>query len=219
VRDRAGLVGPDGPTHHGVFDLTYLRPMPNLVVMAPGDEPDLAAMIAWALKHPHPTAIRHAKAGAETVERDPTPIELGAAEVIRAGTDGTIVACGAVLPACVEAADRLADDGLEIGVINARFVKPLDAETILGAIERSPFVLTVEEGTLMGGFGSAVLEAACDAGLNTARIRRLGVPDQFIEHATRDEQLADLGLDAAGITAACREMAERHEPHRAAAGE
>ncbi|NQU21517.1 MAG: 1-deoxy-D-xylulose-5-phosphate synthase, partial [Candidatus Nealsonbacteria bacterium] len=217
--DRAGLVGPDGPTHHGVFDLTYLRPMPNLVVMAPGDEPDLTAMIAWALEHPHPTAIRHAKATAESIERDPTPIELGVAEVIRTGTDGTIIACGTVLPACVEAADRLSDDGLEIGVINARFVKPLDAETILRAVEQSPFVLTVEEAALMGGFGSAVLEAACDASLNTARIRRLGVPDRFIEHATRDEQLADLGLDADGITAACREMAERHEPHRAAAGE
>jgi 1-deoxy-D-xylulose-5-phosphate synthase len=208
--DRAGVVGPDGPTHHGVFDLTYLRPLPNLVVMAPGDEADLAAMIDFALAHRGPAAVRYPKAAAETVRREPAPIELGSAEVLRRGPDGTIVACGAVLPACVEAADRLAEQGLHLGVINARFVKPLDTATILAAVEDSPFVLTVEEGALMGGFGSAVVEAVCDAGLQTSRVRRLGIPDRFIEHATRAELLADLGLDAAGIAQACRQMAEEH---------
>ncbi len=205
--DRAGLVGPDGPTHHGVFDLCYLRPFPNLVVMAPGDAWDLRAMVDWALDHDVPAAIRYAKATALQIEREPMPIELGCAEVLRPGNDGTIVACGSVLSDCLAAAERLAVDGVELEVINARFVKPLDTAAILGAVERAPFVLTVEEGQRMGGFGSAVLEAAADAGLETARLRRLGIPDRYIEHATRKELLADLRLDADGITATCRELA------------
>ena len=207
--DRAGLTGPDGPTHHGMFDLTYLRPLPNMVVMAPGDAWDLEHMVEFALGHDHPTAIRYPKAAAETVPREPTPIELGTAELIEPGSDATIIACGTVLPACVEAAATLREEGLDVGVINARFVKPLDTDMILDAVRQSRFVLTVEEGALMGGFGSAVLEAACDAGLDTSGIRRLGVPDQFIEHGSRRELLADLGLDSPGIAQACREMA-RH---------
>ena len=206
--DRAGLVGPDGPTHHGVFDLTYLRPLPNMVVMAPGDELDVVAMLQWALGHDGPTAIRYPKTAAETVQREPAPVELGTAEVLRPGSDAAIVACGAVLSACLEAAQMLADEGMEVGVINARFVKPLDTQTILQAMRECSFVVTVEEGALMGGFGSAVLEAACDGGLDTAKVRRLGVPDRFIEHGSRDELLADLGLDAQGIAAACRQAAD-----------
>jgi 1-deoxy-D-xylulose-5-phosphate synthase len=205
--DRAGVVGPDGPTHHGVFDLTYLRPLPNLAVMAPGDASDLAAMIRFALAHGGPTAIRYPKALAETVRRDPAPVELGTAETLRFGHDGVILACGATLAASLRAADQLRPEGLDLGVVNARFVKPLDAETILRAVEQSPFVVTVEEGALMGGFGSAVLEAACDAGLNTGHIRRLGAPDRFVEHGDRAELLADLGLDEEGIAEACRQSA------------
>jgi 1-deoxy-D-xylulose-5-phosphate synthase len=219
--DRAGLVGPDGPTHHGVFDLTYLRPFPNLVVMAPGDEQDLDLMIDWALSQNYPVAIRYPKAPIERVARDrlafqpakargadcQSAIELGSSEVLRHGPDGTIIACGTVLSACLEAAERLADEGLELGVINARFVKPLDTHTILDAVRETPFAVTVEEGMLMGGFGSAVLEAASDAGLDTSRIRRLGIPDQFIEHGERSALLADLGLTSRGIAEACRQMA------------
>ena len=207
--DRAGLVGPDGPTHHGVFDLTYLRPLPNMVVMAPGDELDVAPMLDFALGHDGPTAIRFAKAAAETISREVAPVELGTAEVISQGTDGTIVACGTLLGACVEAAERLAEDGVRLGVINARFVKPLDTETILHAVEHSPFVLLVEEGQLMGGFGSAVLEAASDAGLDTRNIRRLGIGDRYVEHGSRAELLADLGLDSHGIAETCRQLAHR----------
>jgi len=216
--DRAGLVGPDGPTHHGVFDLSYLRPLPNLVVMAPGDGLDVEPMIGFALSHDHPTAIRYPKAAAEVVRREPAPLELGRAEVIREGSDGTIIACGGIMPACVTAADKLAAaEGLHVGVINARFVKPLDTSAVLEAVEHSPFVLTVEEGTLMGGFGSAVLEACSDAGPDTRHLRRLGIPDRFIEHGARAELLADLGLDVVGIAAACRELAEQNgfEPHAA----
>lgn len=206
--DRSGVVGPDGPTHHGVFDLTYLRPLPNLVVMTPGDELDVAPMLDWALRRDGPTTIRYPKAAVETVQRDPAPIELGTAETVRPGSDGVIIACGTVLQACVQAADLLAEEGLEVGVINARFVKPLDTEMILRAVRECPLVVTVEEATLMGGFGSAVLEAASDAGLDTSKVRRLGVPDRFIEHASREEQLGELGLDSRGISEACRKAAE-----------
>jgi 1-deoxy-D-xylulose-5-phosphate synthase len=207
--DRAGLTGPDGPTHHGTYDIGYLRVFPNLVVMSPGDEHDLPAMIEFALGHGSPTAIRYPKASAERVAREPAPIELGRAEVIEWGEDGMLVAFGTLLPACIQAAQRLRGEGLEVGVINARFAKPLDTETLLRAVETCGFVITVEEGCLMGGFGSAVLEAANEAGLNSAHIKRLGLPDRFVEHGERGELLAELQLDATGIAAACREMAER----------
>jgi 1-deoxy-D-xylulose-5-phosphate synthase len=214
--DRAGIVGPDGPTHHGVFDITYLRPFPNLVVMAPGDAQDVEPMVQMALDLDSPTAIRFPKADAETVPRQVQPLELGKAEVYRAGRDGVIIACGSLFSASVAAAKQLADEGWDIGVINARFIKPLDTSTLLQAISESPFAVIVEEGALMGGFGSAVLEAACDAGIDASRVRRLGVPDRFIEHGGRNELLHDLGLDAAGIAKACRALAKPlPQPHRA----
>ena len=120
-----------------------------------------------------------------------------------------LLACGTLLGACVEAADRLSAEGLDFGVINARFVKPLDVPTILRAIRECPLVVTVEEGVLMGGFGSAVLEVAADAGLDASHVHRLGIPDRFIEHGTRSELLADLGLDAAGIVRSCRQWPGR----------
>jgi 1-deoxy-D-xylulose-5-phosphate synthase len=207
--DRAGVVGPDGATHHGAFDLTYLRPLPNLVVMAPGDAADVVPMTDWALNHDGPVAIRYPKAPAETVARPFLPIELGRAEAFHGGADGTLIACGTLLGACIEAADQLSADGLDFGVINARFVKPLDVPTILRAIRESPLVVTVEEGSLMGGFGSAVLEAAAEAGIDASHVRRLGIPDRFIEHATRSELLAELGLDTAGIVRSCRHWTGR----------
>lgn len=207
--DRAGVVGPDGATHHGVFDLTYLRPLPNMTVMTPGDASDVVPMMDWALHHDGPVAIRYPKAPAEAITRPFVPIELGKAELFHGGADGMFIACGSLLDTCLEAADRLSDDGYDFGVMNARFVKPLDTQAILSAINESPLVVTVEEGALMGGFGSAVLEAAAEAGLNTSHIRRLGVPDHFIEHATRAELLADLGLDVAGIVRSCQQWLGR----------
>ncbi|HLA84787.1 MAG TPA: 1-deoxy-D-xylulose-5-phosphate synthase [Thermoguttaceae bacterium] len=214
MMDRAGLTGPDGPTHHGMFDLTYLRPLPNLVVMAPGDAWDLEAMIRFALACDHPTAIRYPKAMAETVETEQprADVRLGRAEVLSTGEDGTIVACGGPLSDCLRAAEQLRDEGLDFGVINARFVKPLDAETLLDAVERSPLVVTVEEGSLAGGFGSALLEAAGAAGLDASHVRRLGVPDRFVEHGSRAELLADLGLDAPGIAASCLALIRQRTP-------
>jgi 1-deoxy-D-xylulose-5-phosphate synthase len=208
--DRAGLTGPDGPTHHGMFDMAYLRVFPNMVVMAPGDEHDLPLMLDFALQHNSPCSLRYPKAGAESVERTPAPVELGRAEVLDWGADGILIACGTLLPACVKAARTLQQEGLDIGVINARFVKPLDSDTLLRALDTSPFVITVEEGCLTGGFSSALLESAVDAGISTAHLRRLGIPDRFIEHGERGELLSDLGLTADKIAQTARELATRH---------
>jgi 1-deoxy-D-xylulose-5-phosphate synthase len=206
--DRAGVVGADGPTHHGTYDIAYLRPFPNLVLMAPGDERDVAPMLDFALAHPSPVAIRYPRAVLETAEREAQPIELGQAEILEWETDGLLVAYGAMVGTCLRAAERLRERyGLRVGVVNARFAKPLDRVTLFKAIEECGFVLTVEEGVLPGGFGSAVLEAASDAGLDTRHLRRLGLPDRFILHAERDEQLAEVGLDVDGITAAALDLA------------
>jgi len=207
--DRAGLTGPDGPTHHGCFDTTYMRLFPNMVVMAPGDETDVAPMLNFALEHTSPTSMRYPKASLETVQRTTQPVELGQAEVYEWGSDAMIVAYGTLFPTCVKAAEKLRNEGYDIGVINARFVKPLDRGTILKAIREMPLVVTVEEGTLEGGFGSAVLEAANAAGLDTRGVVRLGIPDRFIEHAERGELLAELSLDMEGICRVVRRGLEK----------
>jgi 1-deoxy-D-xylulose-5-phosphate synthase len=207
--DRAGLCGPDGPTHHGVFDNTYMRAFPNIVLMAPGDARDVPLMLDFALEHDGPVSIRYPKASAEEIDRRPAPVELGRAEVLEWGSDGMFVAFGSLVCDCVRAAQQLRAEGLEIGVINARFAKPLDTQTILRAVDETPFVITVEESTLCGGFGSAVLEAASQAGVPTQHVRCLGIPDRFIEHGERSELLQDLGLDVAGLVSTARAMAER----------
>lgn len=204
--DRAGLTGPDGPTHHGSYDIPYMRIFPNMVVMAPGDEYDLAPMLRFSLDHSSPTAIRYPKATLERVERPTTPIELGQAEVYEWGSDAMFVAYGTLFPSCVKAAEKLRAEGLDVGVINARFCKPIDKTTILKAVRETPLVVTVEEGTVEGGFGSALLEAANAAGLDTRNVVRLGLPDRFVEHAERGELLADLGLDVEGF---CRTVRDR----------
>jgi 1-deoxy-D-xylulose-5-phosphate synthase len=207
--DRAGLTGPDGPTHHGAFDLGYMRLFPNMTVMAPGDAHDLREMLVFALSQDGPCSIRYPKAAAETIERRREPVELGRAEVLEWGEDGAIICCGTLFSTCLKAADELREEGYDLAVINARFVKPLDTDTILRAIAQCGFVLTVEEGSLMTGFGSAVLEAAADAGLGAGNVHRLGIPDRFIEHGERGELLADLHLDVAGIVNACRDGLSR----------
>ena len=210
--DRAGLTGPDGPTHHGAFDLGYLRLFPNMAVLAPGDEHDLAAMLDWALAHGGPVAIRYPKATVENHGGQRPPIELGRSETLAEGHDGLVVACGTLLGEALAAAAELRAEGLDLTVINARFVKPLDP-TILERIEAAPWTVTLEENVLQTGFGSAVLEAVNDAGLQAGMIVRLGLPDRFVEHGERAELLADLGLDAAGIAATCRRLAGRTTAH------
>ena len=208
--DRGGLTGPDGPTHHGTYDIPYLRIFPNFVVMAPGDSKDVEPMMKFMLNHNCPTAMRYPKANLETVERAVAPIELGHAEIIDWGMDGAIIVCGTMLPMCVRVAEQARKErGLDIGIINARFIKPLDKETILRAVKELPFVITIEEGTLEGGFGSTVLEAANTTGLDSSNITRLGLPDRFVEHAERHELLHDLGLDEPGLMATILKLTEK----------
>jgi len=210
--DRAGLTGPDGPTHHGAFDLGYLRLFPNMAVLAPGDEHDLVAMLDWALEQPGPVAIRYPKTVVEHHPGPRLPIESGRCEPLVEGGDGLILACGTLLGAALEAARLLREEGLEIGVVNSRFVKPLDTKGLLERIEAAPWVVTVEENALPTGFGSAVLEAVSDARMQAGPIVRLGLPDRFVEHGERGELLADLGLDATGIAATCRSLASASRP-------
>ncbi len=208
--DRSGLTGPDGPTHHGTFDIPYMRLFPNMVVMAPGDELDLAPMLRFAVAHTaHPTSLRYPKANLERIERGVAPIELGQSEIIDWGTDVILVAFGTLFSNCVKAAEILRSEGLEVGVVNARFAKPLDTVTMLRAIEEATVVVTVEEGTIEGGFGSAVLEAANTAGVDAKNVLRLGIPDRFIEHGERAELFADLGLDVTGICNSVRQAFEK----------
>ncbi len=205
--DRAGLCGPDGPTHHGVFDNSYMRIFPNMIVMAPGDELEVRPMLDFALQSTSPVSIRYPKTKVEQVAREVAPIQLGKSEILSWGQDGNILACGTMLPQAVAAAEKLQQDGLSVGVINARFVKPVDEEVIAKAASTG-FVITIEENALMGGFGSAVLEAANRLGVNTERFKVLAIPDEFVEHGDRDELLADLGLDANGLIRTSREMAQ-----------
>ena len=204
--DRAGLCGPDGPTHHGVFDNSYMRIFPNMVVMAPGDKLDIAPMLNFSLNVDSPTSIRYPKTNAEVVERKVAPVKLGKSEILSWGEAGNILACGALLPRAVEAARKLQDEGLDVGVVNARFVKPVDSDVVRRAIETG-FVITIEESAFNGGFGSAVLESANSMGLPTQNIKVLAIPDEFIEHGDRDELLADLDLDADGIYRNARKLA------------
>ena len=198
--DRAGLVGADGPTHHGAYDLSYLRVFPNMVVMAPGDEKDIDPMFVFALQHTHPVAIRYPRANLDIIERDVQPVKLGQAEILEWGTDGMLLACGSMVGSCLRVAAQLRSEyGMRVGVVNARFVKPLDRLMICKLIEECGFVLTVEESSLIGGLGSAVLEVANEAGLSTTHVRRLGLPDRYVLHAERDEQLTEVGLDVDGI--------------------
>ncbi len=209
MMDRAGLAGPDGPTHHGVFDIGYMRVFPNMVLMAPADQTEMEPMLEFAIHHSSPVGIRYPKATAHRYDLAKQPIELGKGQVVRWGTDGAIVACGAMLEQSLQAADRLAEEGLNVAVINARFIKPLDTELLGRVFEQCRFIITVEEGALQGGFGSAVLEAACANGWDTRKARILGIPDRFIEHGERNELLAEIGIDAEGIAKTCRMLSDR----------
>jgi 1-deoxy-D-xylulose-5-phosphate synthase len=208
VIDRAGLVGNDGPTHHGAFDIAYLRHLPEMTLMAPKDVPELRMMLEAALAWQRPCAIRFPRESAPEDFPGSTPVERGKAEIIREGADALIVAYGSMVYRAMQAAEALRDDGIEVGVVNARFAKPIDEDTILGLMEKSPATVIAEEGALAGGFGSAVLERASDRGPDAARARRLGIPDEFIEHGPRDELLKMLGLTAAGIATAVRQALE-----------
>lgn len=213
--DRAGFVGPDGSTHNGVFDLSYFRPFPNMTIVAPSDAVDMERAFEFALSNPCPTAIRYPKVKTCVVKREVRPFELGKAELVRLGEDGVLAICGGgFLKDVIDLADKWAKNGcggkfLNACVINARFVKPLDVELLLRPLREGKPLVTLEENMLAGGFGSAVLEAANAEGLDTRPLVRLGVPDRFFEHGTREEELKDVGLDSTGITKAFLKAYER----------
>jgi 1-deoxy-D-xylulose-5-phosphate synthase len=214
--DRGGLTANDGPTHHGTFDYGYMRIFPNMVVMAPGDANDIGAMLDFSLNHDTACAIRYPKLTATDIDRELCPIELGKSETISTGTDGVIVCAGIQLATCIEAAQLLKEEGLDVGVINARFVKPVDKEMVKRCLTDMPFVVTVEEAMLHGGFGSAFLEAANELRLDASNVHRIGIPDVFVEHGDRPGLLADLKLDVPGIASVCREAAQESARVKAA---
>ncbi len=212
--DRAGLVGADGATHHGVFDLSYFRPFPNIESIAPGDALDVGEAFKYALSRSNPVAIRYPKANVDVIKREVKSFACGKAEVLREGKNGYFAVCGGgILQTALEVAERLANSAksVDFGVINARFAKPIDAETILRPLRDGKALVAVEENALIGGFGSAILEAANDEGVDARALVRCGVPDLFIEHGTREEELKDAGLDREGLTRAALRALERVE--------
>lgn len=206
--DRGGFVGEDGPTHHGLFDLAYLRSIPNMVVMAPKDENEFQHMLKTATEHRGPIAIRYPRgAGAGVpLDTDLSSLPIGKGEIVMDGGDVTIVALGTTVEPARAAAERLKAEGIGATVVNGRFAKPLDRELLCETAARTGRVLTVEENVLMGGFGSAVLECFQEAGLRDVRIRRLGIGDEFVEQATQKELRRLHGIDEEGIYRAALEM-------------
>ena len=201
--DRAGLVGEDGPTHHGVFDLTYMRSIPNMMVLAPADEVELAEALHTALAADGPVAIRYPRGGGMGLQMPEAPgtWEAGRAQVRKRGTDVALLAVGRMVATAEEAATLLAAQGVSASVVNARWVKPLDFETVSWAATNHPLVVTVEENTGMGGFGAAVCEALADLDLRVP-ILRLAVPDCFVTHGAMSKLLSDVGLTPDGVSAA-----------------
>ena len=202
--DRAGLVGADGPTHHGLYDIAYLRHLPGMVIAAPKDGRELRSMMHSAVKYNGPVAIRYPRGatpeGSITDVRSAAieVVPLGRSEILREGKDLTIFALGTMVGVALEAAELLKDAGIDAAVVNARFVKPLDSEAILRAVKDTGRIVMIEEAALSGGFGSAVLELFEEEGVSCA-VRRIGVPDAFIEQGTQKELYKELGLDAEGI--------------------
>lgn len=198
--DRAGIVGEDGETHQGVFDLSYLRHIPRMTVMAPRDQSELVAMLKSSLKYSGPIAIRYPRGSGpqEEVDYRLPVLPFGRGELLREGEDLVILAVGPLVYQALEAAEQLSMKGKEAAVINCRFVKPLDEELILEWSNRTKKVITIEENVIAGGFGSAVLELLADRGFN-GEAARMGISDSFLGHGAPDLLCRSIGLDAAGI--------------------
>ena len=206
--DRAGIVGADGPTHHGLLDIAYLRGYPNIVLMAPKDEAEMRDMILTAIEHPGAAALRYPRGNGVGVEiaAPPKKLEIGKGEILREGKGGiAIVAYGSMVYPSIEASAILATDGIDATVVNARFVKPLDEELILRIAEENELIITVEEAYLAGGFGSAVMELLEQRGvLGKVTVHRIGVTDEIVTHGDAKKLLAAYDLDAEGIARRAR---------------
>jgi 1-deoxy-D-xylulose-5-phosphate synthase len=210
--DRAGVVGSDGPTHHGAFDLSYLRHLPNMTVMAPKDENELQHMLATAIELGQPAAIRYPRGNGYGVPLDQKlhPLPVGKGELLREGCDGVLLALGSMVVPALQAATLLEEQhGIRLTVVNARFVKPLDEELILDLAKKNGSLITIEENSLLGGFGTAVLELLEERDLTGIRVLRLGYPDSYIPQGEQHELRAMLGLDSAGIAATVRSFLAR----------
>ena len=206
--DRGGIVGEDGSTHHGLFDLCYLRNLPNMVVMAPKDENELRRMLVTALKHDGPIAFRYPRgAGTGTIlEKDIRPLPIGKAELLKEGEDVLILAIGRSVCEALDAHSELTELGISTAVVNCRYVKPLDAELICSLAKKIPRIITVEENVRQGGFGSAVLEELNDSGITGFQLERIGIPDTFVEHGPQRLLRSKYGVDAEAIVEAAKSL-------------
>ena len=207
--DRGGLVGADGPTHHGVFDLSYLRHIPNMVFMVPRDENYLRHAAITALNFDGPFAFRYPRgAGTGVAMVEPQPLVVGQGEKLREGKDGVIFAAGPLVTEALAAAEVLSADGFDLAVVDPIFLKPLDKDLLVAEAVRTGSVFTVEENALQGGFGSAVLELFCEAGV-TVPVKRIGLPDKFVEQGSQAELRARYGLDVKGIVATVKDALKK----------
>jgi 1-deoxy-D-xylulose-5-phosphate synthase len=208
--DRGGLSGDDGPTHHGLFDISYLRGIPNIVHMSPKDEDELQDMMQTALEHDGPSAIRYPRGTGPgvAVKDSPVALEIGKAEVLQDGSNVAIFALGAMVGEAERLAKMLKAEGQSVAVINARFAKPVDAECVLNYARRCPLLITMEDHVLAGGFGSVVLETLSAAELDTPVVR-VGWPDEFIEHGKPEALRAKYGLTAEAAMERVRAMLKR----------
>src|SRR6266567_3136263 len=216
--DRGGIAGGDGPTHHGLLDIAYLRGVPNMIVMAPKDEGEMRDMLFTMIEHIGPAAMRYPRGNGlgVSIDRDPRLLEIGKAELLRDGGEVAIVAYGSMVHPSLRAAENLAKDGIETTVVNARFVKPLDNALLLALARTKRLIVTVEEAYLAAGFGSAVMELFEENGLqDKVRVVRMGVPDRIVTHGDPKLLLAKYGLDEDGIYTRVKEAVEVLEERRA----
>ncbi|MBU4321044.1 MAG: 1-deoxy-D-xylulose-5-phosphate synthase, partial [Nitrospinae bacterium] len=205
--DRAGIVGEDGPTHQGVFDISYLRHIPNLTVMAPKDAMELKAMLELALKHNGPSAIRYPRGKVISnfkFQISNSELEMGKAEILKEGSDMALIAIGNAVHPALAAAERLGKEGIKASVINARFIKPLDKELISSMAKNIKRIITIEENMIAGGFGSAVLEYLNSMDIPDIKIKILGIPDEFVEQGSQAILRKKYGIDEEGIYQACK---------------
>jgi 1-deoxy-D-xylulose-5-phosphate synthase len=216
--DRGGLAGGDGPTHHGLLDIAYLRGVPNIVVMAPKDEGEMRDMLLTMVEHVGPAAMRYPRGSGVgvNIDRSPQLLEIGKGEILRDGGEIAIVAYGSMVHPSFQAAANLAREKIETTVVNARFVKPLDAQLLLALAQTKRLIVTVEEAYLAGGFGSAVLELLEENGLqDKVRVVRMGIPDRLVTHGDPKLLLAKYGLDADGIYTRIKESIDVLDDRRA----
>jgi 1-deoxy-D-xylulose-5-phosphate synthase len=206
--DRGGIAGADGPTHHGIYDMAYLRVFPNMICMAPKDENELRHMLKTALETGHPTSLRYPRGNGVGVSIDPEMrvLPIGRGEVMREGDAATIFAIGNEVWPAVEAADALAKEGINVSVINGRFIKPIDDDLVKKYCKQFSSVITIEEGSLAGGYGAAIMERCEQLGLTDVRFHRIGIPDEYVHHGAQDVLRAQYDLHAEGIAKRVREF-------------